>query len=259
MKILFVGDIVGSVGRKMAVTHIPEIKKQKEIDFVIVNGENAAHGKGITNKIYHQLLNAGADMITLGNHAFSKDTIYSFIDDADKMIRPMNLDVSKKGESYRLVEVNGLQVCVVNLLGEVFMNQCDESPFVCMQDILDDTDADIYFVDFHGEATSEKIAFSYYFENKVQAIVGTHTHIQTADERISNGCAFISDVGMCGAYHSVIGRDVDEVLTRFTTNEKTRFTVAQGEGIFCAVIIEIDETTKKAIHIERIQIRPEEC
>lgn len=258
MKILFVGDIVGSVGRKIAVTHIPRIRAERDIDFVIVNGENAAHGKGITNKIYHQLLNAGADMITLGNHAFSKDTIYSFIEDADKMIRPMNIDVSKQGESYRIVEVNGLQLCVVNLLGEVFMNQCDESPFVCMQDILDETDADLYFVDLHGEATSEKIAFSYYFEKDVQAIVGTHTHVQTADERISNGCAFISDVGMCGAYRSVIGRDVEEVLTRFTTKERTRFTVAEGAGIFCAVVIEIDEKTKKAVHIERIQIRPEE-
>lgn len=256
MRILFVGDIVGAVGRDMVAKYVPKLKEEKNIDFVVANGENSAHGKGITKKIYHQLLANGVDLITLGNHAFSKDSIHSFIEEADHMIRPMNLLPLDEGEAYRVVEINGLQVCFVNLMCNIFMVQVEGSPFDCMEDILETVKADIYFVDLHGEATSEKIAFSYYFENSVQAIVGTHTHIQTADERVENGTAFISDVGMCGAYRSVIGRDIDEVLTRFTTDEKTRFTVALGDGIFCGVIIEIDEISKAAIHIERIQIRP---
>lgn len=256
MRILFVGDIVGAVGRDMVAKYVSKLREEKNIDFVVANGENSAHGKGITKKIYHQLLANGVDLITLGNHAFSKDSIHSFIEEADHMIRPMNLLPLDEGEAYRVVEINGLQVCFVNLMCNIFMVQVEGSPFDCMEDILETVKADIYFVDLHGEATSEKIAFSYYFENCVQAIVGTHTHIQTADERVENGTAFISDVGMCGAYRSVIGRDIDEVLTRFTTDEKTRFTVALGDGIFCGVIIEIDEISKAAIHIERIQIRP---
>lgn len=256
MRILFVGDIVGAVGRSMVSKYVSTIKQEQNIDFVVANGENAAHGKGITKKIYHQLLNNGVDLITLGNHTFSKDTIHSFIDEADQMIRPMNLLPLEGGNPYKVVEINGLKVCIVNLMCNVFMVQVEGSPFDCMEDILEDVDADIYFVDLHGEATSEKIAFSYYFEKYVQVVVGTHTHVQTADERVENGTAFISDVGMCGAYRSVIGRDIEEVLTRFTTNEKTRFTVAEGDGIFCGVIIDIDEKTKAATHIERIQIRP---
>ncbi len=256
MRILFVGDIVGAVGRSMVVKHVPMIRESEHIDFVVANGENAAHGKGITNKIYHQLLSCGVDLVTMGNHTFSKDVIYRFIDDADQMIRPMNLYPEEVGQAYRIVDIKGKKVCFVNLMCEVFMNQVTNSPFVCMEQILEDTAADLYFVDLHGEATSEKIAFSYYFENRVQAVVGTHTHVQTADERISNGSAFISDAGMCGAYRSVIGRDIKEVLTRFTTNEKTRFTVADGEGIFCGVIIDFDEKTNQATNIQRIQIRP---
>lgn len=257
MKLLFVGDIVGSVGRNMVLKHVNEIKAQRGIDYVIANGENAAHGKGITKKIYHQLLDNGVDLITMGNHTFSKETIYSFLDDAHQLLRPMNLAPLEGGQYYKVVEINGLKVCFVNLMCEVFMIKVEGSPFACMEEILDEVDADVYFVDLHGEATSEKIAFSYYFENHVQVVVGTHTHVQTADERCTNGTAFISDVGMCGTYRSVIGRDIEEVLTRFTTDEKTRFTVAQGDGIFCAVVVEIDELSKQAVSIERIQIRPE--
>lgn len=259
MKILFIGDIVGSVGRAMLIEHLPKIKEEKKIDFTIANAENAAHGKGLTKKIYHQLINAGCDMLTLGNHAYSKDTIFSFIDDADQLVRPYNLE-PEQGCGYRIVEVNGIRICITNLICEVFMIPTVESPFESMIDIIDDTreDVDVYFVDLHGEATSEKIAFSYYFESEVQVVVGTHTHVQTADERISNGTAFISDVGMCGVYRSVIGRDIDEILTRFTTKEKTRFTMAEGEGILSAVVVEIDEDTKEAIQIERIQIRPKD-
>lgn len=257
MRLLFVGDVVGAVGRKMMMKYVPLLKEEEHIDFTIVNGENAAHGKGITRKIYHQFLNNGVDLITMGNHTFSKDTIFTFIDEADQMIRPMNLEPMDVGQSYKVVEINGLKVCFVNLMCEVFMIKVPMSPFDCMEEILQEVEADIYFVDLHGEATSEKIAFSYYFEKRVQVVVGTHTHIQTADEKVENGSAFISDVGMCGAYRSVIGRDIDEILHRFTTKEKTRYTIAEGDGIFCGVIIDIDEETKQATAIKRIQYRPE--
>lgn len=257
MKILFVGDVVGATGRNMICEYVSKLKEEKQIDFVVANGENAAHGKGITKKIYHQLISAGVDLITMGNHTFSKDTLFSFIEEIDCLIRPMNLEPYDVGQHYKVVTINGVDVCFVNLMCEVFMHPpILESPFACMEEILETVEADVYFVDLHGEATSEKLAFSYYFEKEVKVVVGTHTHVQTADEKIENGCAFISDVGMCGTYRSVIGRDIEEVLTRFTTNEKTRFTVAQGEGIFCAVLIEIDETSKQATKIERIQYRP---
>lgn len=137
------------------------------------------------------------------------------------------------------------------------MNNVVDSPFSCMEEVLEEIDADIYLVDIHGETTSEKIAFTYCFAGRVAAVVGTHTHVQTADERIIDGTAAITDLGMCGPYTSVIGRDVDEIITRFTTNEKTRFTMAQGSAVFCGALVSIDDFSNKAVSIERIQIRPE--
>lgn len=256
MKILFIGDIVGAVGRKMVMEHALSLKEEHQIDLVIGNGENTAHGKGITYKIYNQLLQYGIDVITMGNHTFSKDAIFNFIEDAPNLVRPSNLMPTDCGQSYKVVEVCGQRVCICNVMGEVFMHNVVSSPFEDMQAILERVEADIYFVDFHGEATSEKAAFAHQFAGQVQAVVGTHTHVQTADERIIDGTAFISDVGMCGVYDSIIGRDVQEILTRFTTDEKTRFTLAEGSGMFCGVIIEIDVDQKKATSIERIQIRP---
>lgn len=257
MNVLFIGDIVGSVGRSMVEQMLPSLKERYAIDLVVANGENAAHGKGITRKIYHQLLSYGIDMITMGNHTFSKNDIYQFIDEADRMVRPANMDPLEYGESTRIIKVHNKRVAITNLSGEVWMNNVVDSPFACMEDVLEDVDADIYLVDFHGETTSEKIAFTYHFAGRIQAVVGTHTHVQTADERIVYGTAAISDLGMCGAYTSVIGRDVEEIITRFTTDEKTKFKIAEGPGIFCGAVVRIDDTTNKAISIERIQIRPE--
>lgn len=258
MRILFIGDIVGSPGRSVVERYLRSLQEQYQIDFTVANGENAAHGKGITTRIYHQLLQMGIDCITMGNHTFSKDDIYRFIEEADCLVRPGNMEPLDVGVCTRVFEVKGKQIAVSNLCGEVFMNNVVDSPFALMEDILEDyEDADIHLVDLHAEATSEKIAFTYNFAGRVSAVVGTHTHVQTADERIVHGTAAISDLGMCGPYTSVIGRDVEEILTRFTTDEKTRFTVAGGEGIFCGVVVTIDETTNLATHIERIQIRPE--
>ncbi|MEG0329571.1 MAG: TIGR00282 family metallophosphoesterase [Longicatena sp.] len=256
MNILCIGDIVGSVGRSVVREQLPALKEKYQIDLVVANGENAAHGKGITRKIYNQLLSYGIDVIAMGNHTFSKNDIYQFIDEADKMVRPANMDPVEYGQHTLVVDVNGKRVAISNLSGEVWMNNVIDSPFFCMEDILQDVEADIHIVDFHGEVTSEKIAFTYQFASRVQIVVGTHTHVQTADERIVYGCAAISDLGMCGAYTSVLGRDVEEILTRFTSDEKTKFKIAEGPGIFCGVVVTIDETTNRATHIERIQIRP---
>ena len=261
MKVLFIGDIVGSVGREVVREQLPLLKEKYQIDFVVANGENAAHGKGITRRIYNQLLSYGVDCVTMGNHTFSKNDIYQFINDADRMVRPANMDPTEYGEHTRVFDVCGKRVAVTNLSGEVWMNNIIDSPFYCMDDVLQDVDADIYLVDFHGEATSEKIAFTYCFADRVSAVVGTHTHVQTADERLVYGCAAITDLGMCGAYTSVLGRDVDEIVTRFTTDEKTKYRIAEGPGIFCGAIVTIDHETNRATAIERVQIRPEnvEC
>lgn len=256
MNILFVGDIVGSVGRECVRDLLPELKASYEIDLVVANGENAAHGKGITRKIYNQLLSYGIDVITMGNHTFSKNDIYQFIEEADKMVRPANMEPLDYGQHSVVVKVHGKRVAISNLSGEVWMHNVVDSPFYCMEDILQDIEADIYLVDFHGEATSEKIAFAYQFAGRIQAVVGTHTHVQTADERIVYGTAAITDLGMCGAYTSVLGRDVEEIITRFTTQEKTKFKIAEGPAIFCGAIVTIDDESNRATRIERIQIRP---
>lgn len=256
MKILFIGDIVGSSGREIVREQLPLLKQQYDIDLVVANGENSAHGKGITRKIYNQLLSYGVDVITMGNHTFSKNDIFQFIEEADKMVRPANMEPCDYGQHSVVVNVNGKRVAISNLSGEVWMNNVIDSPFYCMEDILQDIEADIYLVDFHGEATSEKIAFTYAFAGRVQAVVGTHTHVQTADERIVYGTAAITDLGMCGAYTSVLGRDVEEIVTRFTTEEKTKFKIALGPSIFCGALVTLDDISNQAISIERIQIRP---
>ena len=256
MKLLFVGDVVGAVGRKMVFDNVPRIRKEENIDLVICNAENAAHGKGITRKIYNQLINSQVDMITMGNHTFSKKNLEENIDEMDKMVRPANMYPLEYGKGYRIFEFNGKKIALVNLIGEVFMVNVSESPFKKMEEILSEIEADIVLVDLHAEATSEKIAFTYEFAKRCTVVVGTHTHVQTADERIvDDHCAAISDLGMCGPYHSVIGRDIDEILRRFKYQEQTRFTMAEGRGIFCGCIVEIDDETNQAISIKRIQIK----
>jgi len=255
MRLLFVGDIVGASGRAVVKRYLPELIVNQQIDFVIANGENAAHGKGITPKIANELLSVGIEMITLGNHAYSKKDVLE-IDSSIPLVFPANMEGARRSLSTRVVEVKGLRLAISNILTQVFMDYVDENPFDVMEDILEEVDADLHFVDLHGEATSEKIAFAYYFKDHLIAVCGTHTHVQTADERIIDGCAFITDVGMSGPFDSVIGRDVQEVLDRLVHNKHTRYTVADTDSMLCAVIIEIDEISKRSTNIKRIQIRP---
>lgn len=257
MNILFIGDIVGSVGREMVQRHLPLLKSQYDIDFVVANGENAAHGKGITRKIYNQLVQMGIDAVTMGNHTFAKNDLFNFIDEAERMVRPLNLEPTDVGSGVKVFDVKGVKVAVVNLCGEVFMHDVNSSPFRCMEKVLKENHADMYLVDLHAEATSEKIAFTYAFAGRVHTVVGTHTHVQTADDRIVKGTAAISDLGMCGAYTSVLGRDVNEIVTRFTTDTKTRYTIAEGPGIFCGMVVHYDDHTHRAVSVQRVQIRPE--
>lgn len=256
MKIMFIGDIVGRVGREMVKEHVKRLRKEHQLDYVIANGENAAHGKGITSRIYRELLSYGVDFITLGNHAFSKSEVKLEFNQLIQMIRPENLKDAFVGTGHKSVSINGQKVGIINLLGKGFMDVCTESPFEVMDRILEAMPCDLYIVDLHAETTAEKLAFAFRYQDQIQICVGTHTHVQTADQRIIGKTAYITDVGMCGAYHSILGRDVDEVISRFVDDAKTRFTVAEGAGCFSAVIAEIDETAKKAIAVERVLLLP---
>lgn len=255
MKLLFIGDIVGSSGRRVVVDHLSLLKKEHNIDFTIANGENAAHGKGITRKIYDQFKSLGIDAITMGNHTFAKHEIYEDYKYCPDLLVPGNMEPLNFGRYYKVFDVQGKRICVVNLYGEAFMYRAAGSPFSFMDDVLDEVDADFYFIDLHAESTSEKRFFFQYYRGQIQACVGTHTHIQTADETVVDGCAYITDVGMCGVEDSIIGRDYHELYDTIIDGKKTHFKPAQGSAILQAVVIEIDDDSMQSTNIQRIQIR----
>ena len=255
MNILFIGDIVGAAGRNIVFQYLKQLKKDYDIDFVIANGENSAHGKGISYKIYERFKSEGIDCITMGNHSFSKREVIAHLDKMNDMVVPYNYPEDLH-EGYKVFYVKGLRLCVINLLGSALMHPNRQDPFEAMEEILNKVEADLFFVDFHAEATSEKRLMAEYFKDRLVALVGTHTHVQTADERLLGNLAFISDVGMCGVYDSIIGRDVSEMIEALIKHEKTRYKIAEGAAILSACVIKIDETLKKATAIERIQIRP---
>ncbi|MDO4500052.1 MAG: TIGR00282 family metallophosphoesterase [Erysipelotrichaceae bacterium] len=260
MKILFLGDIVGKKGREVIRDFLPLIKRDYNPDFTIMNAENAAHGKGLTIKIYNELLNYGADALTMGNHTFSKKEILLHLDEMDKLICPVN-HIDGMGEGYRIFKVNDKKLCVINVLGRLTQEEYTTDPYEALDAIFEDTkdlNIDMYFIDLHAEATAEKRVLAEVYKDKCIAVLGTHTHIQTADEQILDGCAFMSDVGMCGPFNSVIGRDIDECIRKMVYKEKTRFTVAETDPVLCGALIEIDDETNRAINIERIQIRPKD-
>ncbi len=257
MKVLFVGDIVGKSGRNALFEHLPFLKEKYNYDLLIVNGENSAHGKGITRKIYDSFINAGVDCVTMGNHTFSKDNVLTFINEEKRIIRPANMDPKHIGRPAFITEVEGVKVGIYNIYGSIFMQQVNGNPILTMEELLVRYPSDIRIVDFHGEATSEKYAFMYYFKDQIQMVVGTHTHIQTADEAIFDRCAFICDVGMTGPYDSILGRDSDEVIKMMTSEEHTRYTVSDSKGMLCAVAVDIDVQQKRATSIERIRIIPD--
>ena len=261
MKILFLGDIVGKVGRRVVVNNLEKLVKKYQVDFVIANGENATHGKGLIEKHYYELLNAGVDCITLGNHYLSKDRILDFIEDADALVRPLNLSKRIGGEGSRLFSVNGINIRVTNVLGTAFMKEEVASPYYSLKSLIDtlQNEDSIHIVDYHAEATGEKMCFGYVFDGLVSAVLGTHTHIQTNDAKIlENGTAFISDVGMCGAANGVLGFEKNSVIKVTMFGEKDRFGFdEQDQGLINGVVLTIDETTHKALEIVPIKFLEE--
>lgn len=256
MRILFIGDVVGSNGREMVKGYISSLKRKFNPSVTIINGENAAHGKGITEKIYREFLELGAQAVTLGNHAWDKKEIFEFIDEAKYLVRPANYPEGTPGNGLVFLNFNDVEIAVINLQGRTFLPAID-CPFKKADELINIAKkrTKIIFVDFHAEATSEKIAMGWYLDGRVTAVVGTHTHVQTADERVlPEGTAFITDVGMTGPYDGVLGVTKEAVLKRFLTNLPVRFEVDEGRGQLSGVIIELDKNTGLAKSIKRIQI-----
>jgi metallophosphoesterase (TIGR00282 family) len=245
IRLLFIGDIVGRSGRDVLLEQAPLLRSRWELDFVIVNGENAAGGFGITEVIFEEFLAAGADAVTLGNHAFDQREALVFIERQPRLIRPANYPLGAPGRGAAVIEnAKGARLLVVNLLGRLFMDALDD-PFAVGKRELGacplGQGCDASIVDFHGEATSEKAAFAYVADSKTSLVVGTHTHVPTADHRIlPGGTGFMADVGMTGDYDSVIGMEKDEPLRRFTSKLPSgRFEPALGPATLCAVAVEI--------------------
>jgi len=256
MKILFIGDIVGEPGRRAIKELVPKIAKREDIEFVIANGENVAGGSGITPSMAEELYGYGVDVITLGDHVWKRKEIVEYIGSSRNLLRPANYPSGAPGLGSTVVKsASGISIGVVNLIGRVFM-QAVECPFrIAKQEIdkLKDK-ARVIVVDIHAEATSEKIALGWYLDGSVSAVLGTHTHVQTADEKIlPGGTAFISDVGMTGPFDSVIGRKKDQILARFMTQMPARFETAEGDIQLHGVVVDIDDKTGKADSIKRVQ------
>lgn len=229
------------------------------IDFVIANGENVTHGKGLIQKHYQELLDAGVDCITLGNHYNSKNEINRYIDSADRLIRPVNLLNGFRGDGSVVFDVNGFTVRVTNLLGSAFMSEVVNNPYYAMLDVFEDESTNIHIIDFHAEATGEKQSLGYALDGKVSALLGTHTHVQTNDCRIlPNGTAYISDVGMTGFNDGVLGFDKESVIRRNFHGELTKFEPPEeGKGILSAVVLDIDEISGKTRQIFPICFKEE--
>lgn len=255
MNILFIGDIVGRPGRDAIKNLLPGLKKEYGLDFVIANAENAAGGSGITQKVSEELFACGVDVLTSGDHIWKKAEIFELINRDGRILRPLNFPPGAPGSGAAVFKSgSGAKVGVINVNGRVFMEAL-ECPFrasmAAAEELLKETK--IIIVDIHAEATSEKVALGWYLDGKVSAVLGTHTHIQTADERVlTQGCAYITDVGMTGPYDSVIGRKKENVLERFLTQVPVRFEVAEGDIRLSAALVNIDESTGKAVAVSRI-------
>ncbi len=256
MKILFLGDIVGRPGREAVGKILPKLQERIGIDFTIANGENLARGIGITQGSVDEIKDYGVDLLTSGNHIWKRKQAFDIVAQNDPFVlRPANYPQGVPGKGWKIIEVKGKKLIVMNLSGRVFMDENLDCPFRALDQILDETKnlkADAIIVDFHAEATSEKRAMGFYAKGRVSAILGTHTHVQTADEMIfSEGTAYISDVGMVGGKDSILGVKPEQSLNNFLYQIKPNFEVAEGEVEVCGVILEIEEG--KAISIKRIR------
>lgn len=256
MRVLFLGDVVGSPGRAAVIGQLAEIKKSEEVDFIIINGENAAGGRGITPKISIDLLRAGAAVVTTGDHVWDQRDILDYFPTEPRLLRPINFPSEAPGKGSVVLETAKGKVAVLNAMGRTFMNPPLENPLTMLEDeikrLREEEGVKMIVVDFHAEATSEKIAMGRALDGLASLVVGTHTHVQTADETIfPGGTAYLTDAGMCGPDVSVLGREVDSVVWRFRTGLPTRFPVAKGPVRLCGVIVDIDEESGDTERIER--------
>ena len=244
--------MVGRVGRRMLKERIPHYVEKYDIDFVIANGENASHGKGLTRNQYFELVDAGVDAITLGNHYMSKSDILRYINQVDRLVRPYNLLKEFPGEGSVVFEVNGVSVRVTNILGSAFMNEEVNAPYYSILNLLaEEEPATIHIIDFHAEATGEKQSLAFALDGKVSAVLGTHTHVQTSDAHVlPNGTAFISDAGMTGFADGVLGCTKETVVEKIIYGKQSKFqTPDEGRGVFSAVVLDIDDITGLANQI----------
>ena len=248
-------DVVGRVGRRALQHFAPLYVQQGQVDFVVANCENAAAGFGLTPKLVTQILAAGVDVITTGNHVWAHKEVYELADKEPRFLRPANYPPEVPGSGWRVLRAcNEVEVGVVNLCGRIFMDPLD-CPFRTIDAVLEALrpQTQVVVIDFHAEATSEKVAFGRYVDGRASAVVGTHTHVQTADERIlPQGTAYITDCGMTGAVESVIGMEPEAVIRRFVTRMPVKFEAAKGDGVFQGIIVEVDPKTGKALDIQRV-------
>jgi metallophosphoesterase (TIGR00282 family) len=256
LRILFIGEIIGKPGRQAVSLLLPRLREELSPDFIAANCENAAGGSGITKDTAGEILAAGVDVITLGDHVWSKKESYPYLDEETRVVRPANYPSGAPGRGWGVYTVpSGVRVGVINLCGRIFLDPLDH-PFRAADSILETLApaSDVILVDFHAEATSEKTAFAYYVDGRVSAVVGTHTHVQTADERIlPGGTAYITDAGMTGPVDSVLGMNKELAIARFVTQMPGKFEVAEGETALSAVIIDVESSSGRAVRIERLR------
>ena len=255
MNILAVGDIVGNCGINKLKAELQNIKNKYNIDFCIVNAENAAEGMGLTIKNFKDILSAGADCITMGNHTWGKKEIFQIIDEP-QLLRPLNYPEGVCGKGYNIFKCKNKKIAVINAMGRAEINVQTENPFLQVKKLVDElkTKVDMIFLDFHAEATAEKQAMGYFLDGEITAMFGTHTHVQTADEKIlEKGTAYITDIGMTGPKNAILGMDISAALKRFLTALPERYKVATGEALLNGCIVEVDDDTNKATKIYRIE------
>jgi 2',3'-cyclic-nucleotide 2'-phosphodiesterase len=257
MRVMVLGDVMGRPARRAVRDLVPSLIEKEEIDLAIANAENAAGGMGVDLKSAKELLSAGVQIMTSGNHIWKKKEIYSFLDEQESLIRPANFPAGAPGKGWCLWQHNGLRALVINLQGRVFMPNHVEDPFRCVDGILKERSGNspVVIVDMHAEATSEKYAMGWYLDGRASLVYGTHTHVQTADERIfPAGTAYITDVGMCGPFDSVIGMEKETVIRGFITQLPRQFEVAQDNVVLQGVIVDIDDESGKAHEIRRLRV-----
>jgi len=260
MRILIIGDVVAKPGRLAVLERVQDLREQHEVDLAIMNAENLAGGFSVTPSLCEQLFASGIDVMTSGNHIFDKKEAIEYIRKQPRLIRPANYPPNTPGNGVWTGEIRGTKAAVINLMGRVFMPPSDD-PFRVADAVLDSLaiETKVRIVDMHAEATSEKVAMGWYLDGRVSAVVGTHTHVQTADERIlPQGTAYLSDIGMTGSYSGVIGMNKSDVIARFTSATARRAEHSSGQVRICAVVVDVDESTGQAREIQRLNLSHEQ-